>query len=116
MRRAFDFGSRQLSAPAVFRIVARSLDTSGETPPGIECSPDGWPVGGMRKPLIPRLDEVLSTYRVGIEKRAWHLSCDQEAVAARNVLPCRRYQSSFDQCIGDVPTINHALAVAPRQW
>jgi hypothetical protein len=23
---------------------------------------DRWPVGGLRKPLIPRLDEVLSTH------------------------------------------------------
>jgi hypothetical protein len=36
--------------------------TCGETLPGIECLP----VGGMRKPLIPRLGEVLSTHRVGV--------------------------------------------------
>src|SRR5215471_10231164 len=112
MRRAFRFWEQAAFCTGCFSDCCPKPGYQRRNAPGIECSPDGWPVGGMRKPLIPRLDEVLSTYRVGIEKRAWHLSCDQEAVAARNVLPCRRYQSSFDQCIGDVPTINHALAVA----
>src|SRR5215469_6511171 len=61
---------------------------------GVGRSPDGWPVGGMRKPLIPRLDEVLSTHRVGIGKRARiHANLIRDYFRKTGAMPTYRYRS-----------------------